>query len=397
MTAPATAVAQLEIEAPEPPKPVLAVQNAQVDQPQIEDEATRAKLDALVNNFAAEFDTLKVQTPEFKRASAGIAGLGAKQLKSSAEASGRLLEQPMRQMSKTAPGNQVATGLSDLRTTLEDLDPSKNSALHGLLAKLPGYNPMKRYFRQYQGADEQIEAIVNHLRNGQDTLLKDNVAIASERQRLWADMEMLKQYIYVANQIQLKLREKIESVRSADPELARELEGDLLFKAIQRQQDLATQLAVAMQGFLAYGLIEKTNEELIYGVERACTTTVAALKVAVGVAAALANQQLVMKSIDSVNAMTSKLIADTSIALREQTAGVYQQAAESGVKLEDLQTAFNNIFATIDSIDTYKQQAVDAMGKTVASLQVEINRAQEYVDRSSQEDRASGAADQLKI
>ena len=67
----------------------------------------------------------------------------------------------------------------------------------------------------------------------------------------------------------------------------------------QRVQDLLTQMAVTVQGYLALDLVKKNNVELIKGVDRASTTTVAALRTAVTVAQALVGQKLVLDQISN--------------------------------------------------------------------------------------------------
>ena len=69
----------------------------------------------------------------------------------------------------------------------------------------------------------------------------------------------------------------------------------------QKRQDLLTQLAVSVQGYLALDLIRRNNVELIKGVDRATTTTISALRTAVIVAQALSDQKLVLDQITALN------------------------------------------------------------------------------------------------
>jgi uncharacterized protein YaaN involved in tellurite resistance len=129
-------------------------------------------------------------------------------------------------------------------------------------------------------------------------------------------------------------------------------------------------------------LVKKNNQELIKGVDRATTTTVSALRTAIIVAQALANQKLVLNQINALNTTTSNLIESTSEMLKEQSGQVYQQAADSTIQLEKLQNAFNNIYSSIDAIDTYKVQALDNMQKTIDALTGEVQKAQSYLERA---------------
>jgi uncharacterized protein YaaN involved in tellurite resistance len=151
-----------------------------------------------------------------------------------------------------------------------------------------------------------------------------------------------------------------------------------------------TQLAVSVQGYMALDLVRKNNIELIKGVERAQTTTVAALRTAVIVSQALARQKLVLDQITALNQTTSDLIESTSQQLRTQGAQINQQAASATVDVQKLQQAFENVFQTMDALDTFRVQAVDSMAQTVSALEGQIERAKPYLERVR---RSEGNAD----
>jgi uncharacterized protein YaaN involved in tellurite resistance len=191
------------------------------------------------------------------------------------------------------------------------------------------------------------------------------------------------QYALMAEHLDAALSERITQLEASDPERAKRLREDVLFYVRQKHQDLLTQLAVSVQGYLALDLVRKNNLELVKGVDRATTTTVAALRTAVMVAQALANQKLVLDQISALNTTTSNLIESTSELLRQQTGQVHEQAAGSTIELDRLRRAFVNIYATMDSIDDYKRQALDSMRATVEVLQTEVGKAQGYLERAS--------------
>ena len=155
----------------------------------------------------------------------------------------------------------------------------------------------------------------------------------------------------------------------------------MLFYVRQKHQDLLTQMAVSIQGYLAIDLVRKNNIELIKGVDRATTTTIAALRTAVIVAQALANQKLVLDQITALNTTTSNLIESTSKLLATQSVDIQKQAASATIGIDSLKAAFANIYQSMDAIDTFKAQALDAMSETVTSLQTEIDKSQAYLKR----------------
>lgn len=102
------------------------------------------------------------------------------------------------------------------------------------------------------------------------------------------------------------------------------------------------------------------------------------------VAQALNNQKLVLDQINALNTTTSSLIESTSVMLKRQTAQIHEQASNSGVEVEKLQIAFNNIYDTMGAIDTFKVKALDNMKQTVNVLTQAVDKAQVYLDKAQQ-------------
>ena len=195
-------------------------------------------------------------------------------------------------------------------------------------------------------------------------------------------MGRLRQYSYLAQRLDAALTAKIASLEATDPDRARVLKEDMLFPVRQKNQDLLTQLAVSVQGYLALDIIRRNNLELVRGVQRATTTTIAALRTAVIVAQALADQKLVLDQIAALNTTTSNLIESTGQMLHQQSADINAQAASSTVDVARLQAAFQNVYATMDEIDSFRVGALDSMQKTVGALSAEVTKSQAYLDRA---------------
>jgi uncharacterized protein YaaN involved in tellurite resistance len=137
-----------------------------------------------------------------------------------------------------------------------------------------------------------------------------------------------------------------------------------------------------VQGYLALDLVKKNNVELVKGVDRASTTTVAALRTAVTVAQALTNQKLVLDQITALNTTTANIIDSTGNLLKTQTATIHQQAASSTIPLETLKRAFQNVYDTMDTIDKFKLEALGSMKQTVSTLTSEVEKSRGYIARA---------------
>lgn len=364
--------------------------------PQVAPEAIPA-LDAKVEGFMEAIAEAEVRSPEFAAQADNVRLMGDADIRKAAETSNRMLNQPVRALKEggLSEGSQVGATLLELRRTVEDLDPSEATGTKKWLGWLPFGDRVTDYFRKYQSAQSQLNAILHSLRAGQDELTKDNVALNLEKTNLWGVMGRLNQYVYIAERLDAKLAARIAELQISDPELATALSQDVLFYVRQKHQDLLTQLAVSIQSYLAIDVIIKNNTELIKGVDRASTTTVSALRTAVIVAQALGNQKLVLDQITALNTTTSGMIKRTSEMLRDNSAAIQEQAASSTIGMEELQAAFANIYATMDSIDEFKIKALDSMAATIGVLENEVVKSKDYLDRVRAQDSrvASGSLD----
>ncbi len=367
------------------PGPVAAVATTQAPAmaPRV-DEAMLPALDSKVSDYLSSLSSAATRSPEFAAKADDVRTMGDAEIRAAAEVSNRLLQAPVKEIRDggISESSTVSKSLIDLRKVVEQLDPSEESFGRKLLGFIPFGDKISDYFRRYESAQKQIDAIIRSLYNGQDELRKDNAALNLEKKHLWETMLRLNQYIYVAERLDVVVSATIAELELTDPERATALREDVLFYIRQKHQDLLTQLAVSIQGYLAMDVILKNNLELIKGVDRATTTTVSALRTAVIVAQALANQKLVLDQITALNTTTSEMIVSTSRMLASNSAEIQKQAASASIGVEQLQTAFENIYATLDSISTFKVAALDSMAKTIGVLQTETAKATEYVDRA---------------
>lgn len=380
-----------------PPEAPPAVASTQAPKMAPLDQAALPGLDSKVDGFVSALLSAAPSSPEFAARADDVRAMGDVDIRDAADSSNRLLQMPVKAMREggLAQGSKVGDTLIELRRTVEDLDPKGATGSRKVLGFIPFGDKVRNYFQRYQSAQGHLDAIIKALYDGQDELRKDNAALNLEKARLWESLGRLNQYIYVAERLDTRLAATIAGLESSDGERAKALREDVLFYVRQKHQDLLTQLAVSIQGYLAMDIVIKNNVELIKGVDRATTTTVAALRTAVIVAQALANQKLVLDQITALNTTTSNMIESTSKMLADNSASIQQQAASSTVGLPQLQAAFANIYATMDAIDSFKVAALDTMAATIGTLQTEVTKSQAYLDRVARQDQrvASGSLD----
>jgi uncharacterized protein YaaN involved in tellurite resistance len=370
---------KLKLDAPDALQPVTPAEASGLVPLKAEETS---ELDKRVAQFVDELARLDANSPEFGKKVDQLTAMGRKEIAEAAGASNRFLDRPVKAIDSDTG---IGTDLTELRKTVESLDPAKNGRLtpgRKLFGLIPFGGRIQSYFRQYQSSQTHISAILARLGSGKDELLMDNAAIDTERSNLWKTMHKLEQMVHISGSLDRQLEDKANELDATDPAKAKAIRESALFYARQRTTDLLTQMAVTVQGYLALDLVKKNNVELVKGVDRASTTTVAALRTAVTVAQAMTNQKLVLEQIGALNTTTAGMIDSTGEMLRTQTGAIHEQAAASTIPLETLQRAFQNIYETMDQIDKFKLEALGNMKQTVTTLSQEVEKSKGYIARA---------------
>nr|WP_294848304.1 toxic anion resistance protein [uncultured Sphingomonas sp.] len=341
-----------------------------------------SELDRKVAQFVEELAALDSNSPEFGKKVDQLTAMGRKEIAEAAGASNRFLDRPVKAIDSDTG---IGADLTELRRTVESLDPkeaSKGMTTKKFLGIIPFGNKINNYFDKYRSSQTHISAILQRLGNGKDELLMDNAAIDTERAQLWKTMHKLEQMIHISKTLDQNLEDKANELDHSEPAKAKAIRESALFYTRQRTTDLLTQMAVTVQGYLALDLVKKNNVELVKGVDRASTTTVSALRTAVTVASAMSNQKLVLEQVTALNTTTANMIDTTGEMLKQQSGAIHEQAASSTIPLETLQRAFQNIYDTMDQIDAFKLAALTNMKATVDTLGKEVEKSKGYIARA---------------
>ncbi len=363
----------------DPPQPLQSLQPEQAAGLVPLKDDQKNQLEERVDKFVADLVALDANSPDFGKKVDQLTTMGRKEIAEAAGHSNRFLDRPVKAIDKDTG---IGANLTELRNTVESLDPGRGVKPRKLFGIIPWGNSLRNYFQKYQSAQTHISSILAALASGKDELLMDNAAIDVERANMWKTMGKLEQMIHISKALDQKLEDTAAELDATEPAKAKAIRETALFYTRQRTTDLLTQMAVTVQGYLALDLVKKNNVELVKGVDRASTTTVAALRTAVTVAQALTNQKLVLEQITALNTTTANMIESTGDLLKHQSGEIHRQAASSTIPLETLQRAFQNIYDTMDTIDKFKIEALGTMKQTVETLGKEVEKSRGYIARA---------------
>jgi uncharacterized protein YaaN involved in tellurite resistance len=278
--------------------------------------------------------------------------------------------------------------ISELRGELDKLNPGNQGNLlepRRLLGLIPWGNKLQSYFRRYQTAATQIKVIMGQLYAARDEVQKDLLALESQRSRIWDGMQKMAEAIRFAEMLDTRLAQQVEVLRTTDPLRAKALEQEVQFYARQNLQDMLTQQAVSINGYLALDVIKKTGRELINGCTRVATTGMSALAVAQTVARATGNQVEVMDMLQGVSGTIGRLIQQTGEQLNAHVSETTRFAENPLLGIEQIKQMFTQTYQAMDAIDNFRSQAITVMGRNNEILQSELARSREYLDRVRRE------------
>lgn len=367
-----------------PPDPVPLIEQEQVGGAvKIKPEVVQS-LNQQVDAFLQHLIDLPVHEKVFQDKVNTLHQLGHSSVKKSSRLSHRLLSRSLNQLTDNAESQNISQSLVDLKQTLDALNPANNQrffAIRKFLKFLPLGECIEDYFDKYKSSEEHINVILTSLENGKDELIKDNIALERDKRTMWDTMQELEQYSYIGKELSHKVENMVDQVRVQDEQKANVLQEEVLFYLKQKVTDLLTQQAVSVQAYMSLDLIRKNNLELIKGVDRALMTTVSALQTAMVVAQALSNQKLVLNQVKVINSTTEDLIVSTSKMLNQQTRDIQMQSSSSVINVEKLQTAFNQIFDTIDLVNDFKVKSLPNLQQSMNHLSEQLQRAQQYTDQ----------------
>ncbi|MEP7303494.1 MAG: toxic anion resistance protein, partial [Caldimonas sp.] len=316
-------------------------------------------VDDQVARFIDALMTENVHSTEFKSKLDGAFALGREEISSAAGLmQGRFLQRNF----IGAEDSPAYKAIGEIRGLLDTLNPGKDGDLlapNKLLGIIPFGNKLKAYFRKFESAGGQLTKSIEQLYAARDDVQLDISDIEATRTRLWDSMQKLAAAAHFATTLDARLAERVASLKSSDPERAKALEQEVLFYARQNLQDILTQQAVCVNGYLALDVLKKTGREMMNGCNRVATTGMSALAVAQTVARATGNQIQVMDMLKGVNATIGALITETGKQLNSHVEQTAEFATNPMIAIETMQGMFDQTFKAMDAMDTFRSKAID--------------------------------------
>jgi len=222
-------------------------------------------------------------------------------------------------------------------------------------------SPILTYFDRYLSSEAEIEAALSTMMESRDMLFRDNVAISGHRAASRPLIAGLAEAIGMCANLDERFAKLCSQLDISDPAKAQALRSTALFEVRQRHTDLLTQMAVSQQSYAMLGLIGTNNSDLIKGIDRASSTTIAALQTAVVAAQTLANQNLVLGRINGVQAAAGSLIDRASASTSQSNQQIDLAGEEAAHQVASLRTAFAEVRTSVDSLENQQHSLLSSI------------------------------------
>jgi uncharacterized protein YaaN involved in tellurite resistance len=346
---------------------------------------TQTAVDDQVDRFMDGLLKEDVQSEAFKAKLDSAFALGREEV---SVASSLMQSRLMQRNFAGVEDSSAFKAIQDMRGHLDELNPGKEGDLfqpQKLLGIIPFGNKLQAYFRKYQSAGAQLQRSMQQIYAARDDMQRDVVDIEATRTKLWEAMQKLSAAIYFAEQLDAKLASKVDALQATDPIKAKALQQEVLFYARQNLQDMMTQQAVCTNGYLALDVLKKTGREMMNGCSRVATTGMSALAVAQTLARATGNQIKVMEVLSGVNSSIDNLLAEAGRQLSTHVEKTTEFSQNPLLGIEKLKEMFDQTFSAMDAMDNFRAKAIEVMGQNNTMMKEQLARADQYIDRTRQQ------------
>jgi uncharacterized protein YaaN involved in tellurite resistance len=342
-------------------------------------------VDEQVSRFIDALMTEDVQTDAFKTRLDSAFALGKEEVSTAASLmQGHFMQRNLKGV-ETTPAFKA---ISEIRGQLDELNPGNEGDFlqsNKLLGLIPFGNKLQAYFRKFESAGEQLNAAMTQLYAARDDVQREVADIEATRSKLWEAMQRLATAAHFSQTLDAKLADKVTALEATDPTRAQALRQEVLFYARQNLQDILTQQAVCVNGYLALDVLKKTGRELMNGCNRVATTGMSALAVAQTVARATGNQIEVMNMLQGVSNTIGNLISESGKQLNQHVDATAQFATNPMIGIDKIKEMFDQTFKAMDAMDSFRTKAIDTMGRNNTIMQEQLTRSEQYLDRVRQE------------
>jgi uncharacterized protein YaaN involved in tellurite resistance len=301
-----------------------------------------------------ETDVLKVEQ-EAKQLLQKVSGTDTMELETLMDTIGRMGSKTMEQAGQSLamlerPVNELMSGkrsdvpnnILKLRGEIDSLSKSKQL---GFVDKILKKTPLKNYIYKYQSVKTNVDAIVQSLRNGKETLEENLAYMKTLKKNSLEAVYNLQMRIAMGE----KLRELFEQEISKPENESRKTHLERgLRKVVTRIQSFQEMVILYQQAIAGTDIINDNNDKLIDAVDATIEKTQNLLTVSAMISMAIEDQAQTIDAVNSANSTLNKMFEENSRLLKETTQKTNDLLGKPGLQMDSIERGMTDLFTALD-------------------------------------------------
>jgi uncharacterized protein YaaN involved in tellurite resistance len=252
-----------------------------------------------------------------------------------------MLERPVNEL-MSGKRSDVQNNILKLRGEVDSLSKSKQL---GFVDKILKKTPLKNYIYKYQSVKTNVNAIVQSLRNGKETLEENMAYMKTLKKNSLESVYNLQMRIAMGENLRQLFEQEIAKPENESRKT--HLERGLR-KVVTRIQSFQEMVILYQQAIAGTDIINDNNDKLIDAVDATIDKTQNLLTVSAMISMAIEDQTQTIDAVNSANSTLNKMFEENSRLLKETTQKTNDLLAKPGLQMESIERGMTDLFTALD-------------------------------------------------
>lgn len=344
-----------------PPEPVELVAPTAVAGVTPLPEALKTKMQAKVNGFVSTLLTEDVQSDAFRQKLDQSFSVGRAEIAAATSMTSELTKRNFVGELDTP----AYKAISQMRSMFDELNPARQGDLFApnkvLGITVPFGSKLAAYFRRYESAGKQIQALYQHIQDARLDVEKCVSELGSARIKLYDNIQKLEAVVYFVTELDNRVASEVETLRLTDAGRARALEQEVLYYVRQNLGDVQAAQALTINAYNSADLLRRTGREVLNGCDRISSLGMAALELAVFLARTTGVQIKTMAMVTGSKQIVEELITATGEGLKNHVKATTDFASDPVIGVQKLQEMFAMTDSAMEMLANFRTAALVTM------------------------------------
>lgn len=324
-------------------------------------EAVKAKMLAKVDGFVTALLTEDIQSDAFRKKLDQSFSVGRAEIAAASAVTSEMTDRNF----VGELDSPAYKAISEMRSLFDELNPARQGDLFApnkiFGIPVPFGSKLASYFRRYESAGKQIEALYQHIQDAKVDVEKCVSELGTQRIKFYENAQKLEAVVYFVSELDARLSAEAEAMRLTDSGRAKALEQEVLYYVRQNLEDVQASQALTINSYNSADMLRRTGREVLNGCDRISTLGMAALKQAVFMARTTGVQIKTMSMVTGSKQIVTELISATGQAMKNHVQATIDFANDPIIGLQTLQEMFNSTDEAMGMMENFRTASLATM------------------------------------